>query len=422
MARLPPEQRQAFLGSLSAEEKERLLYHWPFWARDSQLPPEGEWQFWLLLAGRGFGKSRTGAEWVREQASRHPGSRGALVARTAGDVRDVMVEGESGLLAISPPDFQPHYEPSKRRLTWPNGTIATTYSGDKPDQLRGPQHHWAWCDELAAWRHPEAFDQLRFGMRLGDNPRCVITTTPRPVKHIRELMADRSCVVTRGSSYDNRGNLSPVFFADIIRKYEGTRLGRQELNAELLDDNPWALWQRSRIEALRVEKHPELTRVVVAIDPAATSTEEANDTGIVVAGIARVGNDVHGYVLDDLSRHASPDGWARAAVEAYHARQADRIVAETNQGGEMVEHTIHTVDRRVSYKGVHASRGKQTRAEPVAALYEQGKVHHVGCFPLLEDQMCEWVPGEESPDRMDALVWALTDLMLTGRDRTLRSY
>lgn len=333
------------------------------------------------------------------------------MGRTAADVRDVMIEGESGILAVSPPWCRPVYQPSKRRLTWPNGAIATTYSGDKPDQLRGPQHDGAWCDEVAAWRYPDAWDQLNFGLRLGDDPRAVVTTTPRPVKHVRELIADHSTHTTRGSTYDNRGNLAPQFFQQIIRKYEGTRLGRQELNAELLEDNPYALWKRSRIDELRVTKAPELRQIAVAIDPAVSCTEDSAETGIVVGGVAA---DGQGYILDDCSLQESPAGWARQAVSAFHRHKANYLVAEVNQGGDMVRHTLQTVEATVPIRTVHASRGKLTRAEPVAALYEQGRVHHVGCFPQLEDQMCEWIPGEASPDRMDALVWVLTLLMVGG--------
>jgi len=410
----PRETRDAFLAALTPQDKERLNCHWPFWARDAQLPPPGEWRYWLLLAGRGFGKSRTGAEWAIEQARRHPKSRGALVARTAADVRDVMVEGESGIMAISPPSFRPRYEPSKRRLTWPNGSQATTFSGDEPAALRGPQHHWGWCDELASWRYPEAWDMFLLGLRLGKDPRCVITTTPKPVPHIRELVKDPNTHVTRGSTYENFANLAPAFIDRVIRRFEGTRLGRQELNAELLDDNPGALWKREWIDRDRVSKAPELQRIVVAVDPATTSAEGSADTGIVVAGIAKVGGIIHGYVLDDRSLHASPARWAAQVVAAYNTYKADRIVGEANQGGDMVEHTIRSVEggQKLSYKKVHASRGKHTRAEPISALSEQGLVHHVGAFPELEDQLCQWEPGEDSPDRLDAMVWALTDLMV----------
>lgn len=380
-------------------------------ARDKQMLPDGVWSTWMILAGRGFGKTRTGAETIRYWVETGQGKRIALVARTAADVRDVMVEGESGLLAICPPWNKPVYEPSKRRLRWPNGAIATTYSGDKPDQLRGPQHDKAWCDEIAAWRYPDSWDQLQFGMRLGDNPQVVVTTTPRPIKIVREILADTTTISTRGSTYENSANLAPSALARLKAKYENTRLGQQELYAVLLDDNPYALWKRADIDNARTIKAPPLVRIVVAIDPAVTANEESDETGIVVAGI---GDDGHGYILDDMTLSASPDKWASQAVSAYHKYKADRIVAETNNGGDMIEYTISTVDKTVAFRKVHASRGKHTRAEPVAALYEQGKIHHVGMFAELEDQMCQWMPGEDSPDRMDALVWALTELIVSN--------
>lgn len=363
------------------------------------------------MAGRGFGKTRTGAEWVRGLVESGQAKRIALIAPTAADARDVMVEGESGILACSPPWFRPVYEPSKRRLTWPNGALATTYSADEPERLRGPQHDASWCDEAGAWRYPETFDMLLLGLRLGADPRCLVTTTPRPVKLIRELASLSTTAITRGTTYENRENLAPAFFEQIIRKYEGTRLGRQELNAELLEDNPYALWQRHRIEELRVTSYPELTRIVVGVDPQAGDGENAAETGIVVAGL---GKDDQGYILDDRTLSASPLAWASEVVAAYHRHRADRIVAECNNGGKMVESTIRSVEKNVPVKLVTASRGKQTRAEPISALYEQGRVHHVGTFPDLEDQMTSWVPGEESPDRMDALVWAMTELIPPG--------
>src|SRR6478735_4691069 len=360
-------------------------YHWRYRARPEQLPPGGSWRVWLLMAGRGFGKTRCGAEWVRAEvkAGRR---RIALVGPTAADARDVMVEGEAGILAISPDHERPLYEPSKRRLTWRNGAVATTFSADEPERLRGPQHDAAWCDELGAWRYPEAWDMLMFGMRLGADPRTVVTTTPRPAKLIRDLVRDPICVVTRGSSYENRGNLAPAFFDQIIRKYEGTRLGRQELDAELLEDTPGALWSRALIEAARPPMGfvmPDLVRVVVAIDPAASSGEDADETGIIVAGKDANG---HGYVLADQSGRYPPTEWARTAIGLYRQYKADRIVAEVNNGGDMVEATVRMVDPNVSYATVHASRGKVMRAEPVAALYEQHRVHHVGAFPTLEDR------------------------------------
>lgn len=412
--------RATILAELSEDAALALLYDWSFWARDKQLAPEGDWFGWLILAGRGFGKTRTGAEWVIDEVKCHGRRRIALVARTAADVRDVMVEGESGILAISPPWFMPKYEPSKRRLTWPNGAMATTYSGDKPDQLRGPQHDGAWLDELAAWRYTESFDQVMFGLRLGDNPQWVGTTTPRPTKLIRELLKDRSVRVTRGSMQENRANLAAQTIVQLEKKYAGTRLGRQELDGAVLDDVPGALWTHTVIDAKRVTSHPDLKRIVVAIDPSTTSEEESAEAGIVVAG---VGLDGHGYVLDDLSLRDTPAKWALEAITGFHKFEADRIIGEANNGGDMIEQVLRSVlakgERMPPYNKVHASRGKLTRAEPVSALYEQGMVHHVGSFAELEDQMCTWLPGETSPDRMDALVWALTELMVDGSKTSL---
>ena len=410
-------QQAAILKSLSDQELEALEHDWPWWARANQLPPPGNWRTWLLLAGRGFGKTRSGAEAVRANVTAGR-KRIALVGPTAADVRDVMIEGESGLLLIGMPGERPRYEPSKRRLTWPNGAIAAAYSADEPERLRGPQHDFAWCDELASWRYPEAWDMLMFGLRLGNDPRVVVTTTPKPIKIIRELIADPTTAITRGSTYDNRANLAPAFLQQIIRKYEGIRLGRQELNAELLDDVPGALWSRALIEETRwpaPRNVPDLLRIVVAIAPAATSGEEADETGIIVAG---KDHDGHGYVLADQSGRYPPTDWARKAIELYRQHKADRIVAEVNNGGDMVEATIRMVDPNVSVTAVRASRGKVVRAEPVAALYEQRRVHHVGSFPTLEDQMCGFTTDFDrkaagfSPDRVDALVWAFSDLLV----------
>jgi phage terminase large subunit-like protein len=418
LASLPEKLRSEFIASLSPAEARALLYEWQFWARPTQFPPPGSWRVWLLLAGRGFGKTRTGAELIRARAVARVARRFALVAPTAGDARDVMVEGESGILAISPPWERPRYEPSKRRLTWPNGAIATLFSAEEPERLRGPQHDTAWCDELASWRYPEAWDMLMFGLRLGSDPRVVVTTTPRPTRLLRELIADPTVLVTRGSTFENRANLAPAFLGQIVRKYEGTRLGRQELEAELLEDVPGALWNRGMIEAARAYADPVLTRVVVAIDPAASSTDSADETGIIVAGRDEIG---HGWVLADASGRYQPTEWAKTAVLAYRAHHADRIVAEVNNGGDMVEATLRMIEPNASFSAVRASRGKVTRAEPVAALYEQGRVHHLGTFPQLEDQMCAFTRGgygspnsssTGSPDRVDALVWALTELLV----------
>lgn len=422
---LNPAEQVTFLAALEDDEKRLLNYSWRgFWARPKQLPPDWDWLYWLVMAGRGFGKTRIGAEWVIERARNgRKGDRGALVAETASDARDVMVEGESGILACSPPWFRPHYEPSKRRLTWPNGVRATTFTAEEPDQLRGPQFHWAWGDEPAKWKYPETWDQLRFGLRLGENPQAVLTTTPRPTKLIKEWVADAASerpqfAITKGSTFENRANLAPQFLDAIVKKFKGTRLGRQELEAEVLDDAPGALWKRdSDIDAHRVVKAPcDMVRIVVAIDPSVSSDSEEAETGIVVAG---KGKDGHAYVFADGSLpRPTPEQWGKAAVTLYHNQRADRIIGEVNNGGDLVEANIRAVDRAVPFKKVHASRGKQVRAEPIASLYEQGRAHHVGSLPLLEDQMCQWEPGVSpwSPNRVDALVWALTELMLEGNE------
>jgi phage terminase large subunit-like protein len=413
LADLPKAVADALIRAVALNEAQAFEYDWRYRARPEQLAPEGSWRTWLLMAGRGFGKTRCGAEWVRG-AVQAGHRRIALIAPTAADVRDVMVEGESGILAIHPDEERPLYEPSKRRLTWPKDAQATTYSADEPERLRGPQHDAAWCDEVGAWRYPEAWDMLMFGMRLGRDPRTVVTTTTRPTKLIRELVRDPTCIVTRGSSYENRGNLAPAFFQQIVRKYEGTRLGRQELEAELLEDTPGALWNHGLIEAGRLRTPPELVRVVVAIDPAVTSGEESDETGIVVVGRDGKG---HGYVLADCSGRYAPNEWAKIAITAYKTHGADRIVAEVNNGGDMVEATIRMIDPNVAFKEVHASRGKVVRAEPVAALYEQGRAHHIGGFGPLEDQMTNFTSDFDrdaagySPDRVDALVWAFTELL-----------
>lgn len=408
---------------LPLEEAHTVLGDWRVWARPEQLAPDGNWRVWLLLAGRGFGKTRSGAEWVRAQVESGAAKRIALVAPTARDARLVMVEGESGLLSIASAEARPTFAPTKRQLVWPNGAVATLFSADEPDRLRGPQFDAAWCDELAAWRYPAAWDMLMMGLRLGQNPRAVVTTTPKPVKLIRMLLAAPDCVVTRGTTRDNAANLAPGFLASILKQYEGTRLGRQELDAELLDDMPGALWSRDAIERARVDAAPALRRVVVAIDPAVSSGDDADETGIVVAAL---GQDGQGYVLDDLSGRYSPHDWAARAIDAYRLHRADRIVAEVNNGGAMVEATLRVLDAGVSYKAVHASRGKLARAEPVAALYEQTRVHHVGAFPALEDQLCAFTGGPmshmASPDRVDALVWALSELMLGSAEPGILSY
>jgi phage terminase large subunit-like protein len=405
------------LATITDEQAAVLLYDWDIWSRPKQKEPQGNWRVWLIMAGRGFGKTRTGAETTRRQIEEGKAGRVALVGRTAADVRDVMVEGESGILSVSPPWFRPRYEPSKRRLTWPNGVIATTYSADEPDALRGPQHDWFWADEPAAWQYEDTWDQLMFGLRLGKNPRGVATTTPRPTKLIKALIAASTTYITRGNTYENKANLAPAFIEQIIRKYEGTRLGRQEIDAEILDDNPGALWKRDWIERNRVVKHPDLKRIVVAIDPPGKSDEtsdEPAECGIIVEGL---GIDNHGYVLADYSLIGTPNEWASAALTAYNVFQADRVIAEVNFGGEMVEAVIKGVAKekgmgKVPFEAVHASRGKMIRAEPVSNLYQQDTIHHVGTFPVLEDQQCNWLPGDKSPDRLDANVWGFTKLIV----------
>jgi phage terminase large subunit-like protein len=407
---LPASVREARLAELTDRECDALLHDWAWWARPNQQLPPGDWTTWLILAGRGYGKTRTGAETTRHWARSHRYVN--LIGPTADDARDVMIEGESGILAVCPRDERPIYRPSKRLLVWPNGARSLIFTADEPERLRGKQHGKLWCDELASWRYLEAWDQAMLGLRLGSRPQAVATTTPKPIKLIKDLLAKASTHVTRGTTYENVANLARAFLSDIITKYEGTRVGRQELKAEVLDDNPNALWQRKQIDDARVSAAPALTRIVVAIDPAVTSNEDSDETGIIAVG-RDARSPAHFYVLEDRSLIASPAGWARAAIVSYYALTADRVIGETNNGGEMVESTLRNVDENVSYKAVRASRGKVTRAEPVAALYEQGRVHHVGSLPFLEDQMCDFDPtvSSDSPDRMDALVWGVSELM-----------
>lgn len=408
-ALLPVDEQQARLAELSDAEADALLYDWDFWARPDQKTPPGKWRVWLLNAGRGYGKTRVGAEWVKEQvyAGRN---RGALVGPTTGDVRDVMIEGESGLLSVFPKHHRPVYQPSLRLVTFHTGAIASCYSAEEPERLRGPQHEYGWADEAAAWKYmKDAWDMLKLGMRLGDDPRICMTTTPKPKALLKKLIASERTHVTRGSTYDNAANLAEAFIEDILEEYEGTTLGRQELHAELLEENPNALWERSLINELRLPELPEgvtLERIVVGVDPSVTAT--GDETGIVVAG---KGSDGHGYVLDDRSLRGKIAVWASRSVSAYEDHEADCIIGEVNNGGDLVEEAIRQHDENVSYKPVRASRGKQTRAEPIAGLYQQKRIHHIGTFDELEDQMCNWTPeDDESPDRMDALVWALASL------------
>jgi predicted phage terminase large subunit-like protein len=422
---LPPTKLAQALASLTEAEAEDLLHDWRFTARPEQVAPDGDWQVWAYIAGRGAGKTRSGSEWVREQVKAGY-ERIALIAPTAADARDVMVEGDSGLLSVcwsgdkdrrGNVTGRPLYEPSKRRLTWANGAIATTYSAEEPERLRGPQSDAIWADELAAWVRPDTWDMAMFGLRLGRNPRAMVTTTPRPVPLVRQIIGATTTVITRGSTYSNRANLAASFLDKIVTRYEGTRLGRQELLGEILDDIPGALWTRDMIDKAREPRpKPDMSRIVVAIDPSGTSGEDDGDSvGIVVAG---KGVDGRAYVLADRTCKVSPAEWGKRAVAAYREFEADRIIAERNYGGAMVQHVIRTVDAKVPYTEVVASRGKVVRAEPVAALYEQGRVSHLAQTPELEDQMCALTSdgylGDGSPDRVDALVWALTHLMITA--------
>ena len=420
VAKLPQRVRRQVLAGMmgiSGRAADEALYLWPLWARDSQIAPPGDWSVWLLMAGRGFGKTRTGAEWVRSRVESGQSGRIALVARTPADVRDVMIEGDSGLLNICPRWNRPRYEPTKRRLTWPNGAFALAFSSHEPDQLRGPQFDAAWCDELASWEYPrETWDNLAFGLRLGTSPQCVVTTTPRPIEMLRELVDRDDVHVTRGSTYENRRFLAKSFIRQIERRYQGTDTGRQEIFAELLEEAESALWRRDWIG--HTETVPDLSRIVVAIDPAMSSRPHSDETGIIVAGVAGADDDLRGYVLEDASGRMSPDEWARRAIDLFDRHRASRIIGERNNGGDLIGTVLRTAagGRTLPIRLVTASVGKYARAEPVAALYQQGRVLHAGSLPRLEDQLCTWEPGSQtSPDRMDALVWALSDLITDRR-------
>jgi phage terminase large subunit-like protein len=395
------------------------ISRWEFWARAGQLPPPSSWRLWLVLAGRGFGKTRMGAEWVRARAEEDGNARIALIGATMAEARQVMVEGESGLLGL-PGQSGLLWEPSLRRLTWPNGAMATLYSAARPDSLRGGQHHFAWADEIAKWKNgTAAWDNLMLGLRLGDAPRVVATTTPRPVTLVQRLVKEAEAVptdiaLTRGRSRDNQANLPGSFLHAMELAYAGTRTGRQEMDGELIEDIAGALWTRALIERQRVAVVPEMKRIVIGVDPPITAHGDA--CGIIAVGL---GVDDKAYVLADHSvSGASPEGWARAVAGAAESWNADRVVAEGNQGGEMVESTLRAADLAMPIKRVHASRGKSARAEPIAALYEAGRAWHLGAMPELEDELCGLITGGgyegpgRSPDRADALVWAMSELML----------
>lgn len=418
---------ECHIGALAPSERREWRWNWGLWARPSQLPPQGDWRVWLVMAGRGFGKTRCGAEWVNAIAEENPEARIALVAANLGEARAVMVEGESGVLSIGAPWRRPVFESSLRRLTWPNGAQATFYSAAEPESLRGPQHSHGWCDEIAKWdnasgRAVAAWDNLLMGLRLGTDPRVLATTTPRAVPLVSRLMASGADVaVTRGTTYDNAANLPTRFVRTMRSMYGRSLLGRQELDGELIADVEGSLWPRALIEQCRSDAVPELVRVVVAVDPPASSGGDA--CGIVIAGLATDGT---AWVLADASvRRPSPERWARAVAGAAHVWNADRVVAEANQGGAMVASVLRAANVSLPLRLVHASRGKVARAEPVAALYEAGRVRHAGSFPGLEDEMAGLVCGGgyegpgRSPDRADALVWALSELML-GRSKIPR--
>ena len=417
-----------FLESLTKAELAALPWLFEFWAMPHQLPPEGDWRTWVILGGRGAGKTRAGAEWVRALAEGPtrdaPGSarRIGLVGETLDQARDIMVFGESGILAVTPEDRRPEWLAARRMLRWANGATAQIFSAFDPMSLRGPQFDAVWADELAKWTYAEdTWDMLQFCLRLGADPRACVTTTPRNVTALKTLLARPSTVVTHATTFANAANLAPGFLEEISRIYQGTRLGRQELDGVLLTDNEGALWRSDMLAAAVLDQVPELDRIVVAVDPPVTGHKGSDACGIIVAGVCASGppQDWRAYVLEDASVAASgPTQWAQAAVEAYHRHQADRIVAEVNQGGDLVENVIRQIDGTVPYKAVRASRGKTARAEPVAALYEQGRVAHVPGLSELEDQMAMMTRkgfiGTGSPDRVDALVWALTELMIDG--------
>jgi len=422
IALLPARERRKFLSSLKGDKLFEFVLRWVMWARPGQLPPPGDWRTWLMLAGRGYGKTRAGAEWILYLAE-ETDLRIALVGPTEDEVRSVMVEGASGLLASAPADMRPEWEPSRGLLTWPTGSRAFVYSGANPESLRGPEHDFAWCDELAKWAGADAaWDNLMFGLRRGRYPRALATTTPRPTPLLRRLVARSDVALTRGRTADNV-LLAENFVDYVTALYGGTRLGRQELDGELIEDVEGALWTRALIEKCRatamgtVTSDCPLIRVVIGVDPPASAGGDA--CGIVACGL---GADGAGYVLGDHSvRGLSPEGWARAVAEAAAAWSADKVIVETNQGGEMVESVLRSIDAALPVKPVKARFGKGKRAEPVAARFEAGKAKFAGAFPELEDELCGLTVGGgyegpgRSPDRADAMVWAMTELLLGER-------
>ncbi|BCA59610.1 DNA-packaging protein [Sphingomonas sp. HMP6] len=415
--RLEENERKSLFRALTRGQQRNYEDRWSIWAHGGQIAPPGDWRVWLIRAGRGFGKTRAGAEWISEIARTTPDARIALVGATVEDVRRVMIEGEAGLLKVARVDEAVDYRSGAGELVFASGARAAIFSAAAPEKLRGPEHCAAWCDELAKWRYGDAaWDNLMLGLRIGDTPRAVVTTTPRPIPLLQRIMTMRDMVETRGSSHDNP-HLPASFLAAIEAQYGGTRLGRQEIAGELLTDVVGALWSRTMIEQCRVSACPEVVRTVVAVDPPASA--EGDACGIVAVAL---GADGRGYVLEDASvAGLSPEGWARAVVRCAERHKADRVIAEKNQGGNMVASVLFAADAALPLALVHASQAKVARAEPVSLLYERGKVSHVGAFPDLEDELCGFVIGGRydgpgrSPDRADALVWALTELLLRKR-------
>ena len=426
LASATPEAVDEFLEGLDDNALLALPWMFEFWALPHQLPPDGAWKTWVIMGGRGAGKTRAGAEWVRAAVEgAGPSDAGqarrvALVGETVDQVREVMIMGESGILACSPPDRRPEWQATRKRLVWPNGAEAHVYSAHEPESLRGPQFDAAWVDELAKWKRAgETWDMLQFALRLGQNPRQVVTTTPRNVEVLKAVLKNPSTVLTHAPTEANRAYLAASFLEEVRSRYAGTRIGRQELDGVLLEEAEGALWTPALLEGAQTEAPPRLDRIVVAVDPPVTGSNMSDECGIVVVGACTQGppQDWRAVVLEDASvASASPQAWAQAAIAAFHRHGADRLVAEVNQGGDLVESVIRQVDALVSYRGVHAARGKIARAEPVAALYEQGRVAHLRGLDELEAQMgrmtAQGYQGRGSPDRVDALVWALTDLLI----------
>jgi phage terminase large subunit-like protein len=412
--------RVRLLEEMTPLECAQLFHDWAFWARPDQAPPDGDWIIWLILAGRGAGKTRAGAEAVRGWVQSYPIVN--LIGATLADARDIMVRGESGILACCRRDERPRFLAADLRLEWPNGAVSTLFSAEEPDRLRGKQHMKLWCDELAAWRQPDAFDQAMLGLRLGDKPQAIITTTPRPNRIIKTLAAGKDTIVTRGSTFDNKAHLARVFFERITARYKGRAIGRQELFAEIVEETPGALWSRALLERQRVapEAAPkEFAEIVVAVDPPARSGSKSDECGLVVAAKAQNGLF---YVLADLtSQGETPGAWGARVGAAFRGFKANRVVAEINNGGDMVTEVLRQSEPNLPVHAVHATRGKFLRAEPIAAAYERGLVFHAGTFMKLEDQLCALTPDFDrraagsSPDRADALVWALADLLGVGR-------